>query len=381
VDLLLPEGTRLLHIGPAKTGTTSLQSAFHHNRDAIAEYGVHYAGSSRQARSAAAAVATGRPIWGTSPRSMRKWPELVDEVNASTAKRVVISSETFARCGDDAAKEVVDAFGAGRTHVVITMRPLADMLSSTWQQYVQTGSTLTYEKWLKGVLVKDREGKKVTPTFWSRTRIDKLAKRWGDLVGFDNVSVVSLANRPLDFVQRTFEQFVGLPDGILEPEPGESNLSLPFPVAEVVRRFNEMYFDLPGSDNHVQARLLEFGALRYLKEREENPLTKYPIEVPQWAADQAGEIAAEMNEGVRSLGVNVVGDLDALTRLSKAAPQRVRTPSAISTSDAAELMFAMMLASKEEAERDALSRQSPMPTKKMLQVIARRATRRLTRRT
>ncbi|MEJ7756576.1 MAG: hypothetical protein WKF83_09890 [Nocardioidaceae bacterium] len=36
MDLLLPKGTRLLHIGPHKTGTTSLQGAFHNNRDRLA---------------------------------------------------------------------------------------------------------------------------------------------------------------------------------------------------------------------------------------------------------------------------------------------------------------------------------------------------------
>ena len=34
-SLLLPEGTRLVHIGPPKTGTTSLQRAFHGGRDAV----------------------------------------------------------------------------------------------------------------------------------------------------------------------------------------------------------------------------------------------------------------------------------------------------------------------------------------------------------
>ena len=43
--LRLPDGSRLLHIGPHKTGTTTVQAALHQSRAALAEHGVHLAGS------------------------------------------------------------------------------------------------------------------------------------------------------------------------------------------------------------------------------------------------------------------------------------------------------------------------------------------------
>ncbi|MEZ5191704.1 MAG: hypothetical protein R2734_03745 [Nocardioides sp.] len=46
--LLLPVGSRLVHIGPHKTGSTAIQSALHDVRDRLAEYDVHYAGSRRR---------------------------------------------------------------------------------------------------------------------------------------------------------------------------------------------------------------------------------------------------------------------------------------------------------------------------------------------
>src|SRR5207249_2973145 len=45
--LLLPEGTRLVHIGPPKTGTTAVQGAFHARRREVLAQGVRYAGRSR----------------------------------------------------------------------------------------------------------------------------------------------------------------------------------------------------------------------------------------------------------------------------------------------------------------------------------------------
>jgi hypothetical protein len=343
MTLLLPEGARLLHIGPAKTGTTSLQSGFHFNRDKLEPHGVHYAGRGTQPRAAAGAVALGKRIAGHRT-GLEAWPRLVEEVAGSTAKRVVISSETFARADDARAKTVIDAFGAERTHVVITMRPLVDMLSSSWQQYVQTGSRTTYVAWLDQMLKRPDTLHGKQPEFWQKTRIDALARRWGALVGPDHVTVVSLANAPRDFVLRTFEGFTGLPEGTLVPNPASDNVSLSYPIAEVVRRFNEQFSGLEGASADVQAALIEFGAIRLLRGQPELLRADERIEVPQWAADRAAELMREMIDGVRAAGVLTVGDLDALVVPSRPPVPSVETPTKLSTDAAAGLLVGMMLA-------------------------------------
>lgn len=343
MSLLLPEGTRLLHIGPAKTGTTSLQSAFHTNRGALAAHGVHYAGRGTQPRAAAGAVAIGRRIAGHQ-QGMEAWPQLVQEVRDSTAKRVVISSETFARANDQRAKTVIDAFGPERTHVVITMRPLVDMLSSSWQQYVQTGSRTPYPKWLDEMLNREDTLTGTQPEFWQKTRIDALARRWGGLVGPEHVTVVSLGGASRDFVLRTFEQLAGLPGGTLVPDPKADNVSLSFGIAETVRRFNERFGSLEGATADVQAAVIEFGAIKQLREHPELVLADGRIEVPQWAADRAAALMREMVDGVREAGVRTVGDLDALSVPSRPPVPSIETPAALSTEAAAGLMVGMMLA-------------------------------------
>lgn len=343
MSLLLPEGTRLLHIGPAKTGTTSLQSGFHTNRSALEAQGVHYAGRGSQPRAAAGAVALGRRIAGHQ-HGLEAWPRLVQEVQESTAKRVVISSETFAKANDERARTVIEAFGADRTHVVITMRPLVDMLSSSWQQWVQTGSKTTYPKWLDQILNREDTVHGKQPEFWQKTRIDVLARRWGDLVGRDNVTVVSLGGAPRDFVLRTFEELTGLSEGTLVPDPKADNVSLSFALAETVRRFNERFGRLEGATADVQAALVEFGAIKQLREHPELLRLDGRIEVPQWAADRAGVLMQEMIEGIRESGVRIVGDLAALTVPSRPPVPSIETPETLSTEAAAALMVGMMLA-------------------------------------
>jgi hypothetical protein len=182
------------------------------------------------------------------------------------------------------------------------------------------------------------------PEFWQKTRFDVLARRWGSLVGPEHVTAVSLANAPREFVLRTFEELVGLPAGTLEPDPRSDNVSLSHPIAEVVRRFNERFFALDGATADVQAALIEFGAIRRLREHPELLRGSERIELPQWAADRAAVLMQDMVDGIRDSGVQTIGDLDALVRPTRAPVPEVPTPSDVSTEAAADLVLGMMLA-------------------------------------
>ena len=57
---LLEAGTRLVHIGPHKTGTTAIQGALHLARERLAAQGVVYPGRGRQPLWPVLAV-TGQP--------------------------------------------------------------------------------------------------------------------------------------------------------------------------------------------------------------------------------------------------------------------------------------------------------------------------------
>jgi hypothetical protein len=45
--------------------------------------------------------------------------------------------------------------------VVVTLRPLARILPSQWQQYLQNGYCMPYLEWLDGILSKQTRGKLV----------------------------------------------------------------------------------------------------------------------------------------------------------------------------------------------------------------------------
>lgn len=304
-DLLLPVGARLLHIGPHKTGTSAVQSAFHAHRRELAEQGVHYAGPNRQPMQAAHAI-TGKPSPyhdGKAPPRGR-WKDLVREIERAREPRVVISSEGFADADDDGIRTVIGDLGRERTHVVVTLRRLTNLFSSQWQQYVQGGLVVAYDEWLDAVL--NGPGT-VTPSFWLRHRHDRLVRRWADVAGTGNVTVVVADEDDRDRLFRVFEALVGLGSGTLLPEPDLANRSLTRAEVEVVRTFNRA-FRAEGLGTQLHTKLMRFGAAEHLKRRP--PAADEPrITTPDWALQRGRIIEREIVDGIAATGVRVIGDL------------------------------------------------------------------------
>lgn len=379
----LPVGTRLLHIGPQKTGTTTLQGAFHTNREALAKHGVHYAGKDRQARVAAAAVVLGHPMPGHPASSLRRWPKLIDEVRASSAERVVISAEMFANADDDTITEIVDAFGPA-THVVLTLRPLVKILPSQWQQYVQDGLRASYDTWLD-TMFNHFDGS-MTPRFWRRHRHDELAARWAAAVGPERVTVIALDEQDRTMNLRSFERLLALPEGILVPT-SETNRSFSLPEIELIRELNHQY-QAKQWPKDVYERMVRYGMAYYLREAElagDEP----KIVTPQWAAERADAIAAEIIAGLESSGVNVMGDLVNLRPALTAAPADPPRVDSVDLATAARAVMGILDSSVIKAKKVASAAPRPepgadttawvatTPSSELLRVVAGRARKRL----
>ena len=328
--LRLPEGTRLLHIGPHKTGTTSVQGAFHAARAEVAAQGVHYAGPNRHPRQAAQAAA--RTSLKASGGGARAWSGLLREVRSAPG-RVLISSEWFADASDEAARDIIEALDRDRTHVVVTLRPLTGILPSQWQQFVQAGMTTPYLEWLRAIFDEPSSG--AGRRFWRRHRHDRLIARWAAIAGTDRVSAVVVDGQDHSVVLRAFERLLGLRPGTLRLENNHANRSLALPEAELVRALNVAFASV-GLAGQAQLDLVLFGAAAALKQRE--PSSGLPrIETPAWALARATDVAGEIVEGIRDTGIRVDGDLARLVERPLPASTRAAARSAAPMPDAAAL--------------------------------------------
>lgn len=306
----LPHASRLIHIGPPKTGTSELQMAFHLQRKELRELGVHYPVRGPQPGMAARYISGMPGPPGSKTPSVKSWNKLVRQVSRSDARIVVVSSEFFATCPDEAAAEVVASLGGPQAHIALTLRPLASILPSAWQQYIRNGLRLKYQRWLEEVLTGDQDNLP-TPSFWRLHRDDELIARWSRVVDADRVHVIVPPPPDPDLRIRAFEALTGLPSGTLRPAPDARNRALTAAEAAYVRALNNR-LHLQELSPAVRRQITVKTVVPTLLALRPDPAER-PILTPDWAVDRATEIGAAAARRIATLGVRVIGDLSALS--------------------------------------------------------------------
>ncbi|MEV7435580.1 hypothetical protein [Streptomyces griseoviridis] len=320
----LPAGTRLLHIGPHKTGTTSIQGALFAARDRLPEHGVEFPARTRHPMEAALAACARPAMMGDATPTERHWTRLLRQVDATGRRTSVVSSEFFADAEDDATvARIVEQLGGERVHVLVTLRPLARIMPSQWQQYVQNGLRMGYQDWLEHMLRKAPYDKP-NPSFWRRHRHDRLVERWARAVGPERVTVVVVDDSDRGGLLRTFEALLGLPAELLQPVPDAANRSLTLAETEMLRNLNKE-FRGNGLPDELYSTLVRNGAVMHMKNACSPAPDDVRISTPGWALESAARIGARTAERITGLGVRVLGD-PAL--LSAVPPEPARQPPA-----------------------------------------------------
>lgn len=290
-----------------------LQGALCRGRSAMADHGVIYAGRVPQHYKAAEYVIGSSSTAG----SERKWLRLVNQVAAAADHRVLVSSEAFAGADQDRARFIVERLGGPRVHVLVTLRPLAKILPSAWQQYVRNRLCMPYDEWLDRTL-NGSDDEQVTPSFWRRHHHDVLVERWASIVGPRNLTVVVFDPADPFGVLRTVERLTGLPPRLLEPADGRSNRSLTYGESELVRQINTE-FERRGWSYAFYREVVRPGVIARLQLSRTPGPDEAPIITPKWALDRAAEIGAAAAARIAGSGVHVVGDLSVLGALPNVA--------------------------------------------------------------
>lgn len=309
-DLLVPDGTRLIHIGPPKTGTTAIQRAFLNRRSDLLERGIVFPGRGARPRAAGWAVIGAGVPRGRPKPTMDDWYALVHEVQAAGDKRVVLSNESFADGYADAVKTIVAGLGGDRIHVVHSVRRVDKLLNSHWQQRVRAGLTVPYDDWLEVVLGEANEKNADWRGFWRHHDLTDVMARWVGAAGADKVTLIVADESDHELLPRLFERFLGLPAGYLQLDADPANRSMSLNEIEMMRRLHELGREAGWSDV-VFRQVMRFGVVDDLMTMPRNPADRR-IELPAWAARRAAEINDERIELVRSLGVRVIGDPELL---------------------------------------------------------------------
>lgn len=374
---LLPADGVLLHIGPHKTGTTALQSAFEASRRALREQGVVVTPSKLQRLGAGAVTqrTLGGMALGTSP-DQRIWEQLCRRASKSADRRVLVSSELFSDARDDMIPGIVDGLGKGRVRVLVTVRPLEKLLPSTWQQGVKNGATSTYDRWLRHVLKGPQHDRlsKTAAKFWSRHDHARLVERWAAVAGLDNVAVLIVDERQPQNLLRDAETLIGVTPGTLQPGPSR-NRSLTAEEAEVIRRlYLRVNEDL---DRRRSQRWIHRGAVINLIDQRKPPPDEPRLVTPADSVLRAREIGREVRDRLVATGVRIVGDPASLVPDTPVPEQSIALPSRVDDDVAVELLVGMFRAA--EADARPADQVEQLTTKQLLAEVRQRAARKVKR--
>ena len=355
---LLPSDAVLVHVGFHKTGTTALQSAFAGSRPQLLEAGVLYPGELRSHHRAAMAVT--ERTWGWGDQGGRKhrpryWEELVAATTGYPG-RVVISSEALSLAKPPAMDRMVEELGAERIHVVGTLRPFARLLSSSWQQYLKYGLAMPYPEWLENVFANPPECPP-SPNFWRRNDHLGVFKGWAERLGPERVTLVVLDETDRDHLFRAFEAMLGLPSGLLVPDPaiGASNRSMTAGEAEMLRIINDR--GARDWDWALYQAGVRRGAIMRMVESRRPGRDEPAIVTPEWAVQAAQAVGARTATGIVDLGIQVHGDLDSLANPIPSGDPPATVP-ALPADAAAEAVLGSVLGLLPTAEEIAAEREA-----------------------
>ena len=308
-----PAGRRslVLHIGPRKTGTTSIQHALASRREELSAHGVVYPGTGKQHFPAANRFLGRRQRWDedlVGAPEEGPWRRLVDEIGDAPVG--VISTEVLSQARPEQVRRLVESARDRTPTVVITYRPFEELLSSTWQQLVKEGLREPLPDWSRAV-VEDHPERSEAP-FPRVLDLATLVDIWGGVVGVENVVVILVdRSRPTAIVD-SFEQLLELPRGLLDlGEQRPRKRSLSHQEAELLRRVNTQ---LPRDNDSLRAhRVFRRSLARWLDENPPGP-DDSELRLPSDVAELARKRSRQMVDDVAAMSdrLTVFGDLESL---------------------------------------------------------------------
>jgi hypothetical protein len=319
----LPPNAILVHIGPHKTGTTSIQSMLAASRHLLRQHGVLYPGRKSAHHTQARALNQSRKGWGhdgEAPPDPARWTRFAAR-SANHDGRVVISSEFFSETDAAGRAQLVRDLGAERVFLVSAARNPAALAVSSYQQVVRTfGRSMSLETWL------DRAFRRADPSeppnrFWQRSDPAALTAQWTDVVPAGRITLVVLDEGDRRLLPATFEQLLGLPAGLLaDHQASHTNRGLTAAEVALIRRINA------GLQSRVSwaeyTRTMRAGVIRRLQQEWRPGPDDPKDQLPSWAVEQALVEADRSIDRLRTSDVRIVGDLASLRTVPDGSHER-----------------------------------------------------------
>jgi hypothetical protein len=302
--------TVYLHIGLHKTGTTYLQSLFLANRAALAEQGVEYPGGPDGPSQLFAVwdLHGVRPQGVEDRRIAGSWQTLVDHVQACGLPTALISDERLSISSKRQARKAVSAFAGSDVEVVVTVRDLARVAVSAWQEGVKKDWSWSWDEFAASIRYPSQVAVNPARGFWIAHDVVKVCELWETLVPAERIHIVTVPPRgsdPTTLLMR-MANVVGFDPQRLTEQPTWDNASVGVAGTEVIRQVNARLGGRLNKRQHDRAISLTLAPL--LGRRDEADRFGLPDDELPWVTERAEQMVA----GISQRGYRVEGDLDDL---------------------------------------------------------------------
>jgi hypothetical protein len=303
-------GDRLLtlHIGASKTGTSSLQRGLFGSADQLASQGIGVPLESRHAH----VERVLRPLgWVTASGFVDDYPSnalapLVPTLRSCRGDRLLMTCEDLCEADHGRIEVLRDlAERAGlRLRVVLTLRGLATVVPSEWQQFLKHRMTLDYPTFLE----KLREGQGPWARhFWLRQDAVEICRRWSDVVGAGELDVIVTPPRSRDpeGLYRLFGSVVGFDPAVMQWPEKDVNASWGYTEAELYRRVNAALGKRLKDYENVYQPAVRWPFVKGVLAKGASGRIPLPPEALPWVTERAEAQVAWL----RDSGIRVHGEL------------------------------------------------------------------------
>lgn len=368
----------LLHIGPHKTGTTSIQRKLAAARRELGEHGITYPGR-HGAHHVEARAFLGRPEGFSGdgpPLKIEAWNRLA-RIARETAGTVVLSSEFFSWSSAADRTRLVEEIGGERVHLLLAARNPGALALSNWQQSVRSGNPASISEWLEARFSREQPGVGGS-NFWATADAAEMVADWSDVVDPSRIHVVIVDESDHGLIPATFEQLLGLPAGLIANQPiDEHNRSLTAPEVELVRAASALVKDELTWDEYSLFFRRGIGRqLLYTRtpERSEARST-LPLSASVQASAEVESIIARLLDS----GVQIIGDVAHLRDAPPAAdpspvtqvPVELAAHAAVGVMKAAQARIRRAEARIEKLESELANLRRPDPDPRFGRLAAR----------
>ncbi len=312
--------TCFVHIGASKTGTSALQRGLFDSVAELAQQGIGVPLVGRKPH----VEQLLRPLGWRTARGFVGEPDPAGlrpagkALRRTSGERLLLTCEDMCEADAGRIRAWADLLGENglEPRVILSVRNLASVVPSEWQQYLKHRLPVSYPEFLEQV--RDREGRWARH-FWLRQDAIEISRRWGEVVGLGNVEVVVTPPRSRDphALYRLFGQVIGFDPEQVSWPARDVNASWGYVEAEVYRRVNVALGDRLRHYERAYQPAVRWPLVRGVLPRSASARIPLPPEHLPWVTEVAETQAAWLHENVRVHGdvQDLVPDADAAAPL------------------------------------------------------------------